>query len=94
MATRRSLPGSGPKSGVTNSQASVPAYSDRLSQLGKDMAEIRYSTMKEMIEKLQRLSYEIEDINRRFDSLDRTHRRYFQHAHFIPIVGVGKRGEC
>ena len=21
------------------------------------------------------------------------HRRYFQHAHFIPIVGVGKRGE-
>ena len=23
----------------------------------------------------------------------RGHRRYFQHAHFIPIVGVGKRGE-
>ena len=22
-----------------------------------------------------------------------TYRRYFQHAHFIPIVGVGKRGE-
>ena len=22
-----------------------------------------------------------------------TIRRYFQHAHFIPIVGVGKRGE-
>ena len=22
-----------------------------------------------------------------------TNRRYFQHAHFIPIVGVGKRGE-
>ena len=22
-----------------------------------------------------------------------SHRRYFQHAHFIPIVGVGKRGE-
>ena len=21
-----------------------------------------------------------------------SHRRYFQHAHFIPIVGVGKRG--
>ena len=21
------------------------------------------------------------------------HCRYFQHAHFIPIVGVGKRGE-
>ena len=30
-------------------------------------------------------------------SLSRTtrysRRRYFQHAHFIPIVGVGKRGE-
>ena len=24
---------------------------------------------------------------------DIIHRRYFQHAHFIPIVGVGKRGE-
>ena len=23
----------------------------------------------------------------------RCHRRYFQHAQFIPIVGVGKRGE-
>ena len=23
---------------------------------------------------------------------DNSHRRYFQHAHFIPIVGVGKRG--
>ena len=23
----------------------------------------------------------------------RVTRRYFQHAHFIPIVGVGKRGE-
>ena len=22
-----------------------------------------------------------------------TNRRYFQHAHFIPIVGVGKRSE-
>ena len=21
------------------------------------------------------------------------YRRYFQHAHFLPIVGVGKRGE-
>ena len=23
---------------------------------------------------------------------DYTYKRYFQHAHFIPIVGVGKRG--
>ena len=36
------------------------------------MAEIRDSTIKEMLEKLRRLSYEIEDINRRFGSFDRT----------------------
>ena len=36
------------------------------------MAEIRDGTIKEVLEKLRRLSYEIEDINRRFDSLDRT----------------------
>ena len=30
--------------------------------------------------------------NRRF-GLSRVDMRYFQHAHFIPIVGVGKRGE-
>ena len=27
------------------------------------------------------------------DLLVVVHRRYFQHAHFIPIVGVGKRSE-
>ena len=26
------------------------------------------------------------------ERLRRSTRRYFQHAHFIPIVGVGKRG--
>ena len=26
------------------------------------------------------------------DIISLPHRRYFQHAHFIPIVGVGKRG--
>ena len=36
------------------------------------MAEIRDGTNKEVLEKLRRLSYEIEDINRRFDSFDRT----------------------
>ena len=36
------------------------------------MVEIRDGTMKEVLEKLRRLSYEIGDINRRFDSLDRT----------------------
>ena len=36
------------------------------------MAEIRDGTIKEVLEKLRRLSYEIEEINRRFDSLDRT----------------------
>ena len=36
------------------------------------MAEIRDGTIKEVLEKLRRLSYEIEEINRRFNLLDRT----------------------
>ena len=69
MATRRSPQGSGPKSGTTNPQASVPA----MYQPEKDVAEIRDGTIiKEVLEKLRRLGYEIEEINRRFDSLDRT----------------------
>ena len=36
------------------------------------MAEIRDGTVKEALEKLRRLSYEIDEINRRFDTLDRT----------------------
>ena len=72
MAIRRSPQGSGPKSGTTNPQTPAPANSDRLSQLEKDMAEIRDGTIKEVLEKLRLLSDEIEEINRRFDSLDRT----------------------
>ena len=36
------------------------------------MAEIRDGTIKEVLEKLRLLSDEIEEINRRLDSLDRT----------------------
>ena len=36
------------------------------------MAEIRDGTIKEVLGKLRRLSYEIEEINRRFNLLDRT----------------------
>ena len=36
------------------------------------MAEIRDGTIKEVLEKLRRLSYEIEDVNKRFNSLDHT----------------------
>ena len=72
MATRRSPQGSGPKSGITNPQTPAPAYSDRLSQLEKDMAEIKDGTVKEVLEKLRLLNDEIEEIDRRFDSLDRT----------------------
>ena len=36
------------------------------------MAEIRDGTIKEVLKKLRRLSYEIEDFNRKLDSLDRT----------------------
>ena len=35
------------------------------------MAEIRDGAIKEVLEKLRRLGYEIEEINRRFNSLDR-----------------------
>ena len=72
MAIRRSPQGSGPKSETTNPQTPVPAYSDRLSQLEKDMAEIRDGTIKGVLEKLRLLSDEIKEINRRFDSFDRT----------------------
>ena len=71
MATRRSSQGSGPKAGATNPQASAPAYSDRLSQLEKDI-ESRDGTIKEVLETFRPLGYEIGDINGRFDSLDRT----------------------
>ena len=36
------------------------------------MAEIRDGTVKEVLEKLRRLSYDIEEINKRFDTVDRT----------------------
>ncbi|CAM9248486.1 unnamed protein product, partial [Ascophyllum nodosum] len=36
------------------------------------MAEIKDGTIKEVLEKLRLLSYEIEEINRRFDTVDRT----------------------
>ena len=72
MATRRSPQGSNPKAGATSPQARAPAYSDRLSQLEKDAAEIRDGTIKEVLEELRLLNDEIEEINRRFDSLDRT----------------------
>ena len=72
MAVRRSPQGSGLKAGATSPQARDSAYSDRLSQLEKYLAEIRDSTIKEVPEKLRLLSYEIEEINRRFDTVDRT----------------------
>ena len=71
MAARRPQ-GSDPKAGVTSPKARVPAYSDRLSQLGNDVAEIRKDTVKEVFEELRRLSYDIEEINKRFDTVDRT----------------------
>ena len=72
IATRRSPQGSGPKAGATSPLVRAPAYSDRMSQLEKNMAEIKDGTIKEVLEKLRLLSDEIEEMNRRFDSLDRT----------------------
>ena len=72
MATRRSPQGPGPKAGATSLQEPAPVYSNRLWQLEKDTTKIRDGTIKEVLEKLRRLSYEIEEINRRLDTLDRT----------------------
>ena len=71
MALRRS-PGSGPKDGATSPRARAAAFGDRLSQLENDMAEIRDGTMKDVLVKLRQLSDEIEEINRRFGTVDRT----------------------
>ena len=71
MATRRPQ-GSDPKAGATSPQAQAPAYSDRLSQLEKGVAEIRDGTVKEVLEKLRGLSDDIEEINEKFDTVDRT----------------------
>ena len=72
MATRRSPQGSDPKAGATSSQARAQAYNDRLSQLENDVAEIRDGTVKEVLEKRRGLSDDIEEINSRFDTVDRT----------------------
>ena len=71
MAARRST-GSGPKDGATSPQAQAAAFGDRLSQLENDMAEIRDGTMKDVLVKLRLLSDEIEEINRRSGTVDRT----------------------
>ena len=72
MATRRLQQGSGPKAGATSPRERASAYSERLSQLEKDMAEIRNGTIKEVLEKLRLLSCKIEEFNTRFDTVDRT----------------------
>ena len=56
MAAKRSPQESDPKAGATSPQARAPAYSNRLSQLEKDMAAIRDGTVNEVLEKLRRLS--------------------------------------
>ena len=38
----------------------------------KDVAEIRDRTVNEVLEKVRRLSYDIEEINKRFDTVDCT----------------------
>ena len=75
MATRRLSHGSSPKAGAagaTSPQARAAEYGDRLSQLEKDMAEMRDGTIKDVLEKLRLLSFEIEEINRRFGTVGHT----------------------
>ena len=68
----RGPPGSGPKEGATSPQARAAAYGDRLSQLEKDMAEMRDGTIKDVLEKLRLLLFVIKEINRRFGTVDHT----------------------
>ena len=73
MITKRlTQEGSGTKPVATTPSAPAPASSVRFSQLEKQMAEIRDGTIRDVLEKLQRLSYEIEQINRRFDVFARS----------------------
>ena len=72
MATRSSSHGSSPKAEATSPRARAAAYGDRLSQLEKDMAEMRDGTIKDVLEKLRLLSFETEEINRRFGTVDHT----------------------
>ena len=71
MTARRSPQKSGPKSGATNPRAPAPASTNRLSQLEKQVDEIRDGTVRDVLEKLRHVSYDINGINRRFDSLTR-----------------------
>ena len=54
---------------VEQGSAPLPSHNQ---QAGTDMAEIMDGAIKEGLEKLRLLSYEIEEINRRFDTVDRT----------------------
>ena len=54
------------KSGATNPSAPAPAHNHRFLQLVKQIADIR-----DMLEELRRLGYEMENINGRIDSLAR-----------------------
>ena len=75
MATRTSSHRSSPKAvaaGVTSPQARAAAYGDRLSQLEKIMAEMRDGTIKDVLGELRLLRFEIEEINRRFGTVDQT----------------------
>ena len=73
MTMRRSpQKGSGPKSGATNPPAPAPVHSRRFLQLKNQIAEIRDGAIRDVLEELRRLSYEIEAINKRFDEPART----------------------
>ena len=58
MTARRSPQKSGPKSGATNPRAPAPASTNRLSQLEKQVDEIRDGTVRDVLEKLRHVSYD------------------------------------
>ena len=69
MATRRSPQVSDPKTGATRPRVRAPAYSDRLSQLEKDVADIKDGTVKEVLGQRRGLSDDIEEITKGLNPL-------------------------
>ena len=54
--------------------APAPAHSDRRSQLEKQIIEIREVTLRDVLEELRRLSYEIKEVSRRVVRCDNLYR--------------------
>ena len=73
-------------SGLTRDGTAKPVSRDQILRGERGQGNIHFSLL---------ISRRIGNIPRLIHTLLQVYdiRRYFQHAHFIPLVGVGKRGE-